>query len=392
MGNSNVHEASASFRAYWFQIERALYWLATANTEETVVGVEMRDDVEIQFNDKGRPVTFLEQDKVSLKGNYPFGNLSEDLWKTLNIWLKFIKSTNVGLEGSRFFMVTNKKLPSGNRWVKKLNLPRYQSTELLSELKKNAAKCKRAELNKIIDRVLDFEDSEIKFLIERIELIEAGGVNEEGVQRKIKNGLGIASDIPWNDFYYKLAGWLIVEAAKRWDSQGEAIFSRDQILKQSNRIIREFNSKPFIEQAKEVLSVSPSEISRQRNYDYVRQLDLIGPINEEEVLEAIHDYIYANYDRSRLAKKGGSIGESDFLKFETRLIERWSTIFRPKARKSNEGNSKDLGYDIYYETLAHREPLAGYQTEEFYTTRGAYQKLSNNHKIGWHPEWKKLIK
>ena len=111
---------------------------------------------------------------------------------------------------------------------------------------------------------------------------------------------------------------------------------------------------------------------------------------EEDKIDAINDYLRAAAERTRCAKEG-QLTREDFDTFENNLIDRWKGIFRPRIRVSTL-NEEDTGYSIYYDTISHREKLKGIETEQNYTTRGAYHRLSNSLKIGWHPKWEEKFK
>jgi len=83
--------------------------------------------------------------------------------------------------------------------------------------------------------------------------------------------------------------------------------------------------------------------------------------------------------------------KSDFKKFDSDLKIRWKTISRSVCRLSKDCD-EDKGYDIYSRTIDFKARLVGIQTEEYYITRGSYQRLSNQKQVGWHPMWKEKIK
>jgi len=118
--------------------------------------------------------------------------------------------------------------------------------------------------------------------------------------------------------------------------------------------------------------------------------------SNDEIIEAIDDFIRCISERTRLSVEG-MLTKQDFIAFEERLRERWRLIFnRYKRRLSsssyNEKELSDIGYEILMETLQHREILAGQQTEEYYLTKGSYHKLADFLEVGWHPNFDRLLK
>lgn len=389
----NNAEASASIRGSLYQVERVLYWLATSKTDSALVGIETGDDVEVTFDTSGRQHRILEQDKFTTTKKFPFTDMSENLWKTLRIWLRQIEMVRRDNRESRFFLVTNKSLNNRTCWVQQFKQGARKAENPMQGLFDIAARGKlKSKLKGIVSEVLAFPEDDIKFLLDRMELVDGASYDHpmNDFQKEIKHGLAISKEIPWLGFYHALFGWLVSEIKVRWDRQEPALFSREEVLSRSNRQIKEFSEKPFLEKAKDTLSFSREDLNRNMPSNFVRQLQLVK-CEEAEILEAIHDFLCAKHDRVTKALECGSIGEKDFQEFEDRLFERWQSISRRKIRVRSTDDESILGYDICSETLNHREPLAGYETIEYYTTKGNYHKLANDKRLGWHPNWNTLL-
>ncbi len=391
--HKNRSDASASIRGSLYQVERALYWLATARDDSALIGIETGDDVEVTSNDQNGLVHILEQDKYTSTNRFPFSNTSKNLWNTLRIWLRQIEVIKEKSPESRFFLVTNMKLSKQGYWVKQFKRGEKKVGDpLLSLFDIGSKNNSKSKLKPIIEEVLAFPKDNIRFLLDRIELVDGATYSDENkTQKEIKNGLGISKDIPWHRFYHELYGWLVAEIKGRWDRKELALFSREEVITRSNRLIKDYFEKPFLERARETLSLARNDIESSRQSDFVKQLQLIE-YTEEEILEAISDFFYAKHDRAITALEGGSIGERDYLDFDNRLMERWKSIFRRRTRLADNSDDCKIGLQICYETLEHRESLAGFETLQYYTTKGNYHKLSNELRIGWHPKWDELMK
>ena len=105
MDGLQKHTASGQALGYFFQLERAMSWLAKSPIG-SVVGIETEDDVVVKLLN-GESI--YEQDKSSTSSTFPFSINRKDFWNTLNIWLSGLSSGEIrkNLEHS-FYMVTNK--------------------------------------------------------------------------------------------------------------------------------------------------------------------------------------------------------------------------------------------------------------------------------------------
>jgi hypothetical protein len=153
----------------------------------------------------------------------------------------------------------------------------------------------------------------------------------------------------------------------------------------------------FRETAAALVPVKDEDRKAHRNDLFVRQLLWVGiDESDEQLLDAIDDFLKSATERTRLATKG-NIPPEEFRAFDERLVKRWKLIFGARARSIgglSDAEIEGLGREILGQILEHREPLAGQQTQEFYLTTGAYHQLANepkeSPKVGWHPKYKQL--
>lgn len=379
------NDAEGQFRGYLFQIERTLYWLCDLESGGKV-GVETGDDVVAQ---KADGITVSEQDKSSITTKSPYTNKSKDLWKTLRIWLNKLGDNPKEAEKYYFILATNKKVPS-SRFVWELHkaLSDEECEACLKSLKKLATSTSK-DLQAIMNDVIGFDDAVIKALIKRIRLssgqLDKGG----GLKTSIRNSLKVHPDLPFDNMYISLLGWVCEQVMDAWDKNEEAWLDVDSLLNLSNSLIADYKNRPFKEKAIANLPVSVSEIDQKRGSKFVEQLEVIN-VDDEEIIEAINDYLRASAEKVRYANEG-NVTKTDFEVFYDALVEHWKSIFRLQKREGT-GSPENIGYKTMNLTLRNREKLKGVETEQSYTTKGAYHRLANELNVGWHPDWKKIIK
>ncbi len=104
---NNVHVAPGPSAGILFQFERALYWLAKSHTS-AVIGIETLGDIFVLDKKQGN---VHEEDKhtVNINSN-TVSDKSENLWKTLYIWLKAATDGTPQQKDARLVLTTNVKI------------------------------------------------------------------------------------------------------------------------------------------------------------------------------------------------------------------------------------------------------------------------------------------
>jgi hypothetical protein len=75
------------------------------------------------------------------------------------------------------------------------------------------------------------------------------------------------------------------------------------------------------------------------------------------------------------------------------LRSRWDKIRARVIRMKQVAPEEDIGFEIFTETTeAHREKLAGSDTEQVYLTSGTYHRLADMVRVGWHPRFEELMR
>ena len=387
MAKTTSNDAPGQMLGYLFQIERAVFWLSELKSGG-FVGVECGDDIVVKKNVNGENEIY-EQDKSSISTKLPFADLSSDLWKTLAIWLNKVKDDSIDLEKCHFFMVSNRKIPASRLvWTFSNAEKDDELNNCIKLLKERGAKHTGKMAPKIAE-VLAFTDIQLKELIKRIQVFDNTSSKNAIYKEGIRNNMKIGKDIPFDNIYQNFIGWAFEKIVDSWNSKTEAWLEVDSFVSLSNRLVTQYSNRPFIEKTIENLPVSRGQVRKHKTESFVKQLEKIDADDDEKIF-AINDYLRASSEKTRFAKEA-NITVKDWRQFEDNLIDRWEMIFKPTCKLSQSSSDEKKGYEIYYKTIAHKEKLCGIETEQNYTTRGAYHRLANKIKIGWHPLWKKLF-
>jgi len=386
----STHSAPGANAGFGYQFERALFWLAQSPAG-FLVGIETDDDVAIRGTDSSR---VLEQDKHSIRENgTPFGDRSKDLWNTLAIWLDALESGDVSAENAAFLMVTNKALV--DCIAHQISRAKSESdAEACIAALQNVSDSPPANIKPHVERLLrDNSREHLKQLILKCELVDGSSpaagsdLRRETIARlQIPEWCTPQSDSIANE----LLGWLHAGAMDYWRQRKPAWIKRDNFINQLHAIVARLRRQISRERAEHLIPVPAEKIGEEKARPFVKQLHLI---TEDDALVdgAIRDFIRCNIEKMRLSKQG-DITDDDWLTFEGTLVNRWERIRARVLRTKKSNTESDQGFEIFTETAEnYREKLAGSDTEQTYLTSGTYHRLADMIRLGWHPDFKKLL-
>ncbi|HAF36266.1 MULTISPECIES: ABC-three component system protein [Sphingobacterium] len=394
---SNLHSADGSILGFLYQIERAMMWLSSSDLD-AYVGVEVDDDITVKLINGEDIKNIYEQAKHSQTSRIPYSDRSVDLWKTLSIWIEAVTAKKINIEHSIFSLLTNKSLPKSRLAIRIKN-------EMLAN--ENNVKSKNESISKLAVELKDIAsklpktvkpygqvviDCPTDLLIKIIDKITVLDNNYSHITKDIKtairNNLSISEDIPFDYIYQGLFGFVSDSLIMSWRNREPGWISVRAFNQQYTQLLTEFKRKSFFERTVDSLPVEPAEIARNRGKLYVEQLKKIG-CSENEVIEAIHDFVRAASERSRFAQDG-EISKKKFDLYFEDLINHWTSISRPKFRFAKADELIQVGYEVYYSSLLYKGKLNNYEPEQGYTHKGSYHFLADQVRLGWHPEWEVL--
>lgn len=382
------HSAPGAAAAFSYQFERAMHWLAQSQSG-CRIGIETCDDVSANRVDGSQ---VLEQNKHSIREDgLPFGDRSKDLWNTLAIWMGALVAQEVSADNTAFFLVTNKVLP--DCLAKKIGGAQTpgeidQCVVGLTEAAKNPPE----GIAELCRRVLESKHrAYLNGLISKIELVDgSGGVSLRtatvgllSIPESYKDSAdGIADE---------LLGWMHKEALLAWQAQQPAWIARDHFVNRFHAALEQRRRRVQRERSEHLLPVPAGDVGKELGRPFVRQLHLITE-DDSVVDNSIKDFLRCTREKLRLSREG-NITDDDWLAFEAALKRRWESIQARVKRNSTQKSGEDIGWEIYTDTTEdHREKLAGQDTDQYYLTSGSYHQLADLLDLGWHPEWRKLMK
>lgn len=387
--SKSSHAAPGQALGYFFQLDRALYWLAASKDYGAKVGIETDDDV--TQKEKGK--TILEQDKCSKEN--PFSDRSEGLWKTLKIWVDAITEKKTDIDKTEFYLVTNKQIPEGLATkIGKIGKSETDIQQCINEIKE-IGKSPSESIAPFAYAVTSCKEDTLRELLRRIYYSNTESSDGKEFRSTIAACLNISPELPLDDIINDLLGWMHTRVMNFWKKGKPAWITKEEFTYSYIKIISKYNNKLFKERTQNDL-VPTLNIDKGEHIGrlFISQLRIISIEDNNEIIDAITDYLCSKHELTRFADEG-SVTEKDIDAFEDRLESRWKNIsrkFKFRTGKTQQDNDESIGKDIYYETLDHREILVDQQTVEYYLTRGTYHKLADNLIVGWHPNYENELK
>jgi len=361
-----------------------------------VVGIETLDDVTVLLPG-GRQIR--EQDKSYTSDKIPLADRSKEFWNSLHIWLKAIRDESLDLELTEFHLVTNRNLNTGLVYelmcLENSENKEKGIAEFVSKLRE-AGKNPPEHIKEIVQSVQSFADKQLAELVVQLRVSDGSTASYgTSLRQELADKLHLFPKYA-SQILNGLSGW-VHDTALELIRQGKpAWLKREAFTVQLNQLQYRFNDSRFIQETAEALiPIDESERKAQRSKLFVKQMLWVGiDEDDEEIIEAIDDYIRSGSEATRLSQEG-LIQPADFKALEDRLVRRWTTVKRtthPVPLPDDVEAQKTIGLSVLRNTLNHREPLlSGQPTAEHYLTQGAYHKLADEPRVGWHPQYELLL-
>lgn len=386
MSQLKTHTAAAQALGYFFQLDRALYHIADAPSG-SMIGIETEDDIVVRLFNGDK---IHEQDKSSTT-TFPFSTSKPDLWKSLLIWAEGIENEEINPDNTVFLLVSNKEQTACLAKSISNAVNDNEVIACLEELKTFKNKSNETT-KKYIDALLAIDDTILKRLISKVTLICGNEMTAEAT----KNHLISSFQIVDGDEEEKLSiineiyGWAFNEVRTAWQNKEAAWIERDAVIRLKNKIITTRVQQFLNEKIFEIRDISEQEKEIHTLRTYVKQLKIVDS-SDEEIIEAISDYLNSIEKRTQLARKG-YVTELQIESMIESLKMRWATISKRIPIQNKSINKIDQGKLIYLDTMDYNVKIGNMETTGYFLTRGTYHHLSDSLQVGWHPDFISLFK
>jgi hypothetical protein len=390
-GKSKKAPATAAGQAlgYSLQYTRLTAMLLEAR-DESSCSLEVLDDVAEQ---KPGGKTRLAQSKSALTDN-PVADRAIPLWKTIFNWLELVKGGFVVPSATIFEIYVSRPVRGklidcfhncGSHADAKaaMNIARKL---LWGESPRSAQRAALpVNLSRYVNAVLEADDKLLLPIIANLRLKCGSGSPQADIEAAIRKGPvseGIVFDIA-----DKLCGWVKRQVDKQLEKGLPAVILREEFHREYRSYVRRVDRDIILKG----FAGKPSDADKlERLPDtFVRQLDLIERSFDEK-LEAISDFLQACYDRA-MWSKSGDVHEESFADLDERLGRAWQNLNVIVNVDAGAKPEVQRGQLLYAKCMMHTTPVQGMETPPYFIP-GCFQRLADDLVIGWHPNYRGLVK
>lgn len=391
MSRSNPFAAIDPALGYLYQVRLGLLWsLQRLRQDHSFsVSIEVLDDV--AFESTGENPSTLLQTKHHASRAASLSDSSSDIWKTLRVW---IESTleNSDLSGADLMLVTTGVAPpnSAAHKLKSKNRDVESALRLLDATARTSTNATNAPAYRAYEGL---STTQKRRLLERVLIVDAAPTIadlDEDLRKEVYWAVDRAHQEPFLD---RLEGWWLRRVIVQLTSDVSSRISSVEIEAQMADLRDQFrqDSLPIDD---DLLDFTLDDVtaSAHQQHRFVRQLEVIEA-GKRRIANAIRDYYRAYEQRSRWVRED-LIVSLDLRRYEKRLIEEWEVIFDAVCDEVGSSATEDAKLKAARSVLQWAErasiPIRPGVAEPF-LCRGSLHIISDDGRIGWHPEFRGLL-
>lgn len=387
-GERGSYSAAQSALGYFYQCRYALLEALRRlpEGEQVFISIEMLDDVVFETN--GSAVDIL-QTKHHINAHASLSDASPDLWKTLRIWIEGQIDGTIPND-AQFFLITTALCSEGTAAA----YLRPDSKDENKALMKLAATASTStnEANASAYRAFNLliDEDRVNFL-KSVTILDASPSISQ-LDDLLRQEVFFAVERQFLASYLqRLEGWWYGRVLNHLlDSIAKPILG-EELEAETSRIRAQFKeeSLPVDDDIMGATVDASGYLERQ----FVKQLNLIG-VNQNRIFHAIRNYYRAFEQRSRwIREELLYVGELD--RYESRLVEEWDLQFQQMRDALGDEAAEEAklraAQDLYKWVETKTHPHIRSAVTEPAISRGTYQMLADDLRVGWHSEFRERL-
>jgi hypothetical protein len=387
----NPFSAVDAALGYLYQVRSALLWSLQRQRSEPdfLVSVETLDDV--SFETVGGDATDLLQTKHHLARTASLTDASPDLWKTLRIW--FVGHTSGSIPpNANLHLITTGTAPDGSA-ASRLRADPRDVAAAQQALDATAASSTNQANDSAYKVYLAATQKVCRSVLERIVIIDAASTIDD-LDGEIRQEVYWAVDKEHHaPFVERLEGWWLRRVIHQLLSTDHNRIGSVELEAQMSDLREQFKheSLPIDDDIIDFILDDATRVAHEDS-TFVRQMAIIKA-GKSRIAAAIRDYYRAFEQRSRWLRDD-LIAGLDLHKYENLLIEEWELVFAAMLDDIGQAATDDAKEQAARTVLAWAErnviPIRANVTAPF-VSRGSLHMLSDQARIGWHPEFRDLL-
>jgi hypothetical protein len=367
---------------YSLQVTRLTHLLIEA-AEGSYGSLEVIDDVGVVGPDGS---TTAVQTKSALTGN-PLGNNSVAFWKTLANWAEALVSAN--LPNNKLHLVLYVSRPASGS-IAELLAKAKSDEEIQAAITKARAEIRLnglasdSESKKHIDRFFACESNVIITVVRAFHIECGSGSPQTDLQQALDNFCfkeGRARQLA-----DMACGWVKSRVDELHERKLPAILSRDEFHRDMQAFYTRFVERSILVSIAK--APSPADVESHRAKTFVRQLEIISADFEDQ-MAAISNYFKAALDRTNWGVSG-MVQRESFDELDRNLVETWKNHHKTTSIRDGHRPPEHQGQLLLAECMKHTAPVENLQAPSHFIP-GCFHVLADDLKVGWHPDYKKLL-
>lgn len=391
--STNIHSAKGQYLGYRFQPLYALLILLKESLDDSDrVYVEQDDDVTLN----GIEVVILYQLKHTISKPSILTVANEGLWKTIRIWSQYANSKK-----HKLVFVTQDNILSNNLLIKLVNGDKERE-DVVDLMTKEANKVIEARKLAILNNkkslpyegkflgcesFLNLNKDEKLSLINKI-IIRSNSFDIFHVEKEVIEWL---KDVVVRKMRQSIASRLLEWWDKRMIESTNGV-TKEELTNYIQNLIGQFQDDNLPDDFSKLV---PSVLDIEIGGGMEQQIDLVDGGSSRKKRAAVARWRSRNQREKWI--KDDILNAFELEEYDKVLIESWKDRYEPMqddARGKTEEYCKQEGLKILDWThLNAHQDINALRTKwiHYFLIQGSYQQLSNEFKVGWHPQFKTIL-
>lgn len=383
MTDLSKYNASGSMAGYLFQCRLALLHALdlTRRKPEAVVSIEKFDDIAFETDNHA---DCLVQAKHHIVPK-PLGDMSEDVWKTLLIWMEGAKHGVFEVSKTTYMLVTTATSPPDSAMSKLREGASAADVNAANDLLKTAAQNSTNSATEFArSAFLAMTTDEAKFLLSRVVVID-NHPNLTDVFTEIAAELNLLAPTNAELAAQYLEGWWLNRVAQHLIGEDDTGIPVQHLILKAHEIGKTLTDEALPVDNRETLDVKKYSFDDETRV-FVRQMRAIK-ITDGMVRGATSDFYRAYAQRSRWARES-LILEDELSNYDEKLRDAWRRKFDEVSLMDDAKNEEERilqGRRVFLWATQESTPLRN--VVEKWITAGSYHGLADRHQVKWHPDF-----
>lgn len=392
MKSSNQFDATASALGYIYQVRYGLLMglkkiQEVDDPDNCLISIEKLDD--IAFEESGNPTELLQTKYHGAAGNVT--DRSSDLWKTIRVWAEMYSNPETDFEAITFTLITSETTPDESiASMLGVDQEKRDTNAALERMRSISKETSNKENSSGYSAFTRLDEWQQKSLVNSIYVI-GNSPSILKVEEKIRKQVRLSVSSNFIDaFITRLEGvWFKrnIEIMSADDQNGLSLGELASIVDDLRSQFLPGNlPSDFDDDIPEIIDIENDGRA------FVEQLRLINA-TDRVIRLAIINYYRAYEQRSRWSREG-LVNPGEIKKYLSRLQDEWNnqaSLLEMGGDLSEEVGKLAFGKELYHACQTQGIIPIRSEFKPAYVSRGTYHCLSDDLKIGWHPDFESLL-